>query len=289
MKIGIHGSVWVAGWSEPECREALERTRAAGYDFIEVPLLDPDTVDAAMTARLLGEVGLEATTSLGLNLAADVSSDDPEIVSRGEELLDRALAVSKEIGASHMTGILYGALNKHPAPLTDAGRRNSVTAVRRLVDKAREAGVALGLEAVNRYESNMLNTAEQVLSYLDEVGADDVSVHLDTYHMNVEESDLRSAVRACGDRLGYVHVGENNRGFLGSGSIDFPGLFRELVQIGYDGPLAFESFSSAVVSEDFTAALAIWRDFWQDGGPIAEHARRFIDEQLEAARAATGA
>jgi hypothetical protein len=83
---------------------------------------------------------------------------------------------------------------------------------------------------------------------------------------------------------GYVHVGESHRGYLGSGSIDFNKLFRALAGIGYSGPIAFESFSSTVVSPEFCAALGVWRDMWADGHALAAHARAFIEDQLVAAR-----
>lgn len=81
----------------------------------------------------------------------------------------------------------------------------------------------------------------------------------------------------------YVHVGEAHRGYLGSGSVDFEGLFRALVASGYAGPITFESFSSAVVSKDLSNALCVWRNLWEDGDDLAAHARQFIDGHLRAA------
>ena len=109
-------------------------------------------------------------------------------------------------------------------------------------------GVTLGLEICNRYETNVVNTARDCLRLADDIGADNVVIHLDTYHMNIEENDFVTPVRDCGDRLGYVHIGENHRGYLGSGHIDFAAFFGALAEIDYRGPLTFESFSSAVVA-----------------------------------------
>jgi D-psicose/D-tagatose/L-ribulose 3-epimerase len=101
--------------------------------------------------------------------------------------------------------------------------------------------------------------------------------------MNIEERDPAEAVRLCGERLGYVHLGESHRGYLGTGTVDFPGFFRALARAGYEGPLTFESFSTAVISERFASALAIWRDPWQDGRDLALHAREFVERQLSEA------
>jgi D-psicose/D-tagatose/L-ribulose 3-epimerase len=110
-----------------------------------------------------------------------------------------------------------------------------------------------------------------------------VTIHLDTYHMNIEEDDLVRPVYEVGDRLGYVHIGENHRGYLGSGHLDFGAFFHALADVGYPGPITFESFSSAVVSAGLSNDLAVWRNLWDDGDDLARHARAFIDGQLAAA------
>lgn len=281
--IGIHALVWTQGWSEDDCRRAVALTKETGYDLIEIPLLDPSDVDAEMTRRVLDEAGLAASCSLGLSFDADISSADRAVAARGEDLLERAIEVTSGIGSSFLGGVVHSAMGKYLAPATEQGRRNCVDALRRLATRAARAGVTIGVEAVNRYESNLVNTAAQALALIDEVGAPNVVAHLDTYHMNIEEANLADPVRACGDRLGYVHIGESHRGYLGTGTVAFAELFSALAEIGYDGPVAFESFSTAVISERFATALAVWRDPWQDGRDLAAHARRFIDDQLRAA------
>lgn len=281
--LGIHALVWTQGWSEDECRRAVALTKESGYDLIEIPLLDPSQVDASTTRDVLEEAVLGASCSLGLGFDTDVSSADPAVSARGEELLAAAVDVTSAIGASFLGGVLHSAMGKYLSPPTQAGRRNCVEALKRLAARAERADVTLGIEAVNRYESNLVNAAEQALELADEIGAGNVVVHLDTYHMNIEEPNLADPIRLCGSRLGYVHIGESHRGYLGTGTVDFAQLFAALAEIGYDGPLTFESFSSTVISEGFASALAVWRDPWHDGRDLAAHARRFISDQLRAA------
>jgi D-psicose/D-tagatose/L-ribulose 3-epimerase len=167
---------------------------------------------------------------------------------------------------------------------TARGRRNSVDVIRRLAERAAASDITLGLEFVNRYETNLLNTAAQTVAYIGEVGAPNVVVHLDSYHMNIEEANFRDPVFDCGDRLGYVHIGENHRGYLGQGHVNFPELFAALGEVGYDGVITFESFSSAVVDEDLSKILRIWRNMWTDGMDLAKQARTYIGEQIAATR-----
>ncbi|HEX2053960.1 MAG TPA: sugar phosphate isomerase/epimerase family protein [Actinomycetota bacterium] len=282
-RLGLHAMVWVGGWSPEECRYAAAKTAEAGYGLIEIPALEPESMDAGETRKALEEHGLQAACSLGLTLETDVSSADPATVRRGEERLASALEFASSVGATHLTGVLYGALTKYPAPAAEKNRANSVSAIRRLADAARPAGVEVCLEAVNRYETNLMNTAEEAMAFLEEVGSDNVYVHLDTYHMNIEERSMRDAVLRCGDRLGYLHVGESHRGYLGTGSVNFDDLFAVVAETGYDGPIAFESFSSAVVSPLLSNTLAVWRNLWDDGMDLAVSARKFVEEGLGSA------
>ena len=278
--IGVHGLVWAGGWSELEARSAIEKAKASGYDLIEILFMDPDSIDVAMTRKLLDEYDLKAGASLGLSVDTDVSSEDDLAVAAGRKVLAKAARIGGELGLVYLGGVVYGALNKYRAPVTERGRANSVAAVAELCDTAAAAGIPVGLEVVNRYESNLLNTAAQAMEYIAEVGSSNLYVHLDTYHMNIEESGMLEPVLTCGDRLGYVHIGESHRGYLGSGNVDFGSLFRGLRAIDYTGPITFESFSSTVVDPNLSYTLAIWRNLWDDNVDLAGQARSFIDAQL---------
>ncbi|CAB5700146.1 D-tagatose 3-epimerase [Delftia tsuruhatensis] len=283
--LGIHALVWAGDLSPQSTRHVIASTRQAGYDLVELSLHGPRLMDLALTRDLLQEHGLGVGCSRGLTFEADVSSEDPAVVARGIALLQEGIDITARIGGHYFGGILYGAMAKYGHPCTPQGRRNAVEALRRVAGFAGERGVTLGLEVVNRYESNLLNTAAQALEFIDDAGQPNVCVHLDTYHMNIEEADLAAPVLACGGRLGYVHIGENHRGYLGAGHIDFPQFFGALARIGYQGPVTFESFSSAIVNEQLSNALGIWRNLWDDGMDLAVHAHGFMADALRKARA----
>ena len=118
-----------------------------------------------------------------------------------------------------------------------------------MAERAAKSNIVLGLEVVNRYKSNVLNTASQAVEMCKRMGAPNVKAHLDVYHMNIEESDIRQAIVETGDYLGYFHTGNSHRGYMGSGSIDLAGVFRALVTSGYQGPITLKSFSSRVVGQ----------------------------------------
>lgn len=282
MLIGCHGLVWTGRFDAAGIRDATRRTRLAGFDLIEFPLMDPATFDAAVARAALDEQGLAATGSLGLTDATDVSSEDPAVVQAGEDLLNRAVDIAAEIGSAHLCGVLYSALRKYMEPPTPRGLANSREVLGRVSQRASEARVLVSLEVVNRYETNVVNTARQAARYVAEIGGVGLGIHLDSYHMNIEESDMASPVADAGAALSYVHIGESNRGYLGTGTVDFDSLFRALHAAAFDGPVVFESFSSAVVAPDLSRMLGIWRNMWTDGDDLAAHANRFIRDHLHA-------
>ncbi|WP_428375534.1 sugar phosphate isomerase/epimerase family protein [Lichenicoccus sp.] len=285
-KLGLHAFVWTAGWNADDATRAIGRTAELGFDLIEASAMDYAAFDVAATRRALEANRIGITMSFGLTDDMDVSSGDPGRVAHGERHLLDGISLARDVGATHVCGILYSAFRKYDTPPTQDGIAGSVEVVRRVAEKAQASGITLGMEVVNRYESNVLNTARQAVRFCDRVGMPNVKVHLDCYHMNIEEADIAAAITQTGDRLGYFHTGDSHRGYLGSGSIDFGCVFRALVASGYAGPITFESFSSAVVGQPLEGILGIWRTLWDDSRDLAAHAKLFTDAHLHAARQA---
>jgi D-psicose/D-tagatose/L-ribulose 3-epimerase len=276
-RLGIHSFVWTGGQTQDGLEMALERSAACGYRTIEFAYLRPEKFDLDRLARKAQSLDIEIGVTMGLPRDADISSQDEAVVRRGEELLANAVKAVRDIGGNKLGGILYSAHTKYNSLPTEQGWKNSVTAIAKTAEIARNAGVDLVLEVVNRFETNLLNTTAQGLKFIEETGSDHVLLHLDTFHMNIEEANPAAAIRLAGDKLGYFHIGESNRGHLGDGVIDFDLIFDALLDINYQRDIVFESFSSAVVDEGLSLACAIWRDTWTDNQPLAEHAKQFIE------------
>lgn len=284
MQIGCHGLVW-SGSVDPQGLEyAVTKTIEHGYDLLELPLLDPFSFDIEAAREILDSNPIAISASLGQSADTDPTSEDPAVVQAGEKKLLRALDVLSALGAKHFVGVLYAELRKYLEPASARSRDNAVGVIRNVADRAEELGITLGLEVVNRYESNLFNTGRGALRFLDEIDRNNVGIHLDTYHMNIEESDMASPVEACAERLVYVHIGESHRGYLGSGTVDFGTFFKALHRVAYDGPVTFETFSTAVVHPDLSRMLAVWRNLWDDPDDLAAHANAFMRGHLRAAQ-----
>jgi len=276
-RLGVHAFVWTGGSGVQEFESAMEKSHRLGYRLIEFPRLDPKKFDIAWLARRLQDFELSVAVTMGLPPFADISSEDPVAIEQGERILEAAVAIARDLGGKKLGGILFSAHRKYDALPTRKGWDNSVAVLTRVAEKAKSAGVTINLEVVNRFESNLLNTAAQGLAFIRDAGTDNIYLHLDTFHMNIEEADPAQAILLAGDRLGYFHVGESHRGYLGSGTIDFPKIFDALVAAGYRDDITFESFSSAVVDKDLSIICGIWRNTWEDNIALAAHAKDFIE------------
>ena len=283
-KLGVHAFVWEHGWSREQATRAINRTAEAGFDFIEASSTDPSAFDRAHTVKALEAAGIGVAFSFGLGFESDISSCDPEKEKRGKALLLEQIGLCRDCGGKSIAGILYSGFGKYYTQPTAGGIRRSCDILREVAEEAAKSDIMLGLEVVNRYETNILNTAAQGVEMCKRIGAPNVKVHLDVYHMNIEESDMPAAIVDAGPYIGYFHTGDSHRGYLGSGSIDLQGAFRALVRAKYAGPITFESFSSRVVGQPLEGILGIWRNLWEDGFDLATHALMYTKAQLKAAQ-----
>jgi D-psicose/D-tagatose/L-ribulose 3-epimerase len=283
-RLGIHSFVWTGGQTQEGLEKALERSAAHGYRAIEFAYLQPEKFDLDRLSQKAQSLDVEIGVTMGLPLSADVSSEDGSVVRKGTALLADAVKAVRDIGGTKLGGILYSAHTKYNTLPTKRGWKNSVAAIAETAEVAKAAGVDLVLEIVNRFETNLLNTTAQGLAFVEETGSDHVRLQLDTFHMNIEEANPAAAIRLAGDRIGYFHIGESNRGYLGDGTIDFDPIFDALVELDYQRDIVFESFSGAIVDEALSLACGIWRDTWTDNEPLAAHAKTFIEMKDAEAR-----
>ncbi|MEY4761218.1 MAG: hypothetical protein RLZZ200_1074 [Pseudomonadota bacterium] len=289
MGISAHTFIWNDGQTVASLDDALAGARKAGFRVLELPGFDRKVVDPDRVARRAAELGVTLLASAGLPPECDVSSDDPATVARGEAYLNEAVAVARDLGSRQMSGPIFSAHQKFRVLPTLRNWETSVGVLQRVAERAKAAGVALSLELVNRYETNLINTVKQGVQYIRDTGSDNIYLHLDTFHMNMEEDDPAQAIRHAGRHIGYFHVGESNRGYLGVGTIDFAPIFDALVAVGYQGHVGIEAFNAATCGDWLKAICAIWRENWSDCDTYARHALRFVEGQWEDARRRAGA
>ena len=276
MKLGIHAMAWTAHWSD-DSLPLVDRVAALGLDFIEIPLMDVDDVHPGPIRKRLDGAGIDVVTSTVLSETTDISSTAPEVRAAGVHYLRRCVDVTAELGASQLSGVIYGMHGKRPS--SRPGEQDwawSAECLAQVAEHAAEQGIALGLEPVNRYESPLVNTCEQAVRLAEMIGAPNMRIHLDTYHMNIEEKSWAEPVMLAGDRLCHLHLCENDRGIPGTGLVAWDELFGALGRMRYDGYAGLESFVD--VSGDMAAGTCVWRDLAPNGDVLVSEGAAFLRE-----------
>lgn len=253
-------------------RAGAERTipAAAAYrmDFIEIALLDTSVVDAAHTRALLDAHGMRAVCSLGLPERNWASVNPDGAVAHLIDAIDK----TAEMGAEALSGVTYGGIGERTGvPPTAAEYDNIARALDGAAKHARAKGIAFGIEPVNRYENHLINTGAQAAWMIEKVGADNIFIHLDTYHMNIEEKGVANGILDAREHLRYIHLSESDRGTPGEGCCDWDEIYATLAAIGFRGGLAMESFIN--MPPEVAYGLAVWR-------PVAENFEEVMDRGL---------
>lgn len=227
-------------------RGALDASiRAAGdlgYDGVELHSADPADLDLGAIRQAVRQSGVGiAAFGTGMATLRDgiaLTHDDEAIRAAAIARLGAFIDLGAEFGGVVILGLIKGLLRN--AASADAFHARLEQALSRLLPQAERRGVTLVLEAQNRYEGDVFNTAAETLAYVGRFGSDRLKVHLDTFHMNIEEVDLPAVLRETGAALGHLHVADSNRRYPGAGHIDFPALVAPLREIGYRGALSLE-------------------------------------------------
>lgn len=265
---GVHACMWTMKWERDGAELGVRSAAGYNVDFVEIPLLDPSIVDTVHTRKLLEKYELNAVCSLGLPEGRWPSSNPEGAIS----FLKIALEKSKEMGAEALTGVTFGGIGERTGfPPTKAEIDNVAYAVDVIGKYAKSLGLLFGIEPVNRYETHLLNTGWQARDLIERIGNDNVFIHLDTYHMNIEEKGVANGIIDASKYLKYIHLSESDRGTPGCGTCDWDEIFAGLAAVGFDGGMAMESFIE--LPPEIANGLCVWR-------PVANSNTEVMDEGL---------
>jgi D-psicose/D-tagatose/L-ribulose 3-epimerase len=244
--IGIHFGYWTQNWEVDPLR-FVQKAHHCGFDVLEVRAQKIARMSSVERDRLKGaaaEVGLRLTYSIGMTADMDMLSEDAAVRKNAIYFLGDVCRAMKEMGGTIMAGINYSSWPRRPQPgedkkvLTD----RAVEGVREAIKTAEDCDVLFCIEVVNRFEHFLMNTAAEGIAFVERIGSPNCKVHLDTFHLNIEEDSIGGAIRDAGARLGHFHLGEPNRRPPGRGRMPWPEIFTALRDINYQGALVMEPF-----------------------------------------------
>jgi D-psicose/D-tagatose/L-ribulose 3-epimerase len=279
-RIGINAWVWTSPFTD-ESLGLLAKIKALGFDTVELPLEEPGHLTAKKVREALRATGLHPIVCGAFGPGRDLTSDDPARRRECLAYLRAALRLCEGIGAKVLPGPMYAATGKRrqvPPAQKKIEWERAVAGLRKAGAMAADHGVTLAIEPLNRFETDLVNTSAQALRLVNDVGHQAVGIHLDTFHMNIEEKSIYEAVKTAGRRLAHIHACENDRGTPGSGQVDWKGLARGLKATGYKGDVVIESFTPECKA--IAAATCIWRPLAPSQDDLARGGVAFLRKLL---------
>ena len=259
MRIGASTFIWVSPFSS-RTLDLIDRIQAFGFDLIEICVEDPATIDVMAISAHAKLAGLGVTICGAFGPQRDLSADDQGVRTAGLAYLRRCVDFAFALGSPFVSGPMYSAVGKTRYLEAVERRRQwrfAVTNLREAAKYAADLGVKLAIEPINRFETDLVNTVDQGLELVREVGADNVGLLLDTFHMNIEEKDIPAAILRAAGHIVEVHASANDRGTPGEDHLPWAKIAAALAQAGYEGPLIIEAFTPEI--REIAKAVSIWR------------------------------
>lgn len=266
MRHGIYYAYWEDQW-QAQYSYYIEKVARLGFDILELaasPFPNYNLDDVRKLRRLAANCKIELTMGHGPSAKQNIGAADPEVRKYALAFYTDLFHKMEMLDCHILGGGIYAYWPVDYTKPVDkqADWRRAVEGIKTLAPIARDCGITLCLEVLNRFEGYLLNTAKEGVQFAEQVGEENVAVMLDTFHMNIEEEDIGNAIRTAGKRLGHFHTGECNRMVPGKGRMPWREIGNALREIDYDKAVVMEPFvrMGGKVGED----IKIWREIVDD-------------------------
>ncbi|MET6996950.1 sugar phosphate isomerase/epimerase family protein [Chitinophaga defluvii] len=278
VKTGV--STWL--WTSPFTTDTVAlfpKIKSMGYDVVEIAVEYPELIAGKQVKEALDANGLEAVVCGAFGPTRDLTHEDPAVHETCFTYIRQCLDLCNTWGASFLAGPMYAAVGK--ARMVSAEQRKTewdraVTNLHKACMEAKARGLSLALEPLNRFETDLVNTAADVNRLIRDINHPAAGIMLDGFHMGIEEKNMEEAIVAAGKRLLHVQVSENDRGIPGSGQTQWQSLKQGLERINYQGVVAIESFTPAI--KELAGAVCIWKNLADDQDQFAIEGFHFLQQ-----------
>jgi D-psicose/D-tagatose/L-ribulose 3-epimerase len=276
LTLGLSTFVLASPFSDEDVA-LFRKVRHWGYDHVEVCIENPSVLTAKVVANAAADEGLRVLICGAFGPDRDVSHEQSDRRRGGIDYLRTCIDIAAEVGSPLVSGPMYATTGQ--ARLLEPRERaaqwqRAVASLREVAQYADAANVKLAIEPLNRFETDLINTVEQGLALCQAIGVDNVGLMLDTFHMNIEEKNLPTAIRQAGSKIFNFQASENDRGTPGSGHVDWRGVVDALRDTSYTGGIVVESFLPTV--KEIARAVSLWRPVAPSMDELAEDGARFL-------------
>jgi D-psicose/D-tagatose/L-ribulose 3-epimerase len=281
--IGINTWVWTSPFGDDQAA-LVAHAAQMGFDVFEIAVEDVERFAGEELGSALRTSGLRPVVCGAFGPTRDLTHEDPKFRRESLAYIAAALGLCERWGATLFAGPMYSVVGKHRRVPPEQRRREwdlAVEGLRKAGAMAADHGVTLAIEPLNRFETDLVNTAAQAVGLVDEIGHPNVKIHLDTFHMAIEEHSMLGAITCAGSRLAHFHACENDRGTPGSGLVPWAQVAEGLRAVDYGGDLVIESFTPDC--QAIAAAAAIWRPLASSQDALARDGLTFLRRLMGAA------
>ncbi len=278
MKYGMNLLLWTSDVTE-EHFGILEDLREWGYDGVELPAFDLNDEKFRAVGAKLDELGLDRTAVTVCTADANPVSPDAAIRAAALAHLKKAIDVCAIAGVTHICGPIHSALGE----FTGQGRTEdewnyAKDILAQAADYAQASNITLVVEFLNRFECYFLNCAADTAQFCREVDHPNLKMMYDSFHANIEEKCVATAIRECADQTVHIHISENDRSTPGEGGVNWDATFDTIRETGYDGYLMIEAFGLAL--PELAAATRIWRRMFPSEEHLAKNGLAFMKQRM---------
>jgi D-psicose/D-tagatose/L-ribulose 3-epimerase len=267
---------FIPGWSSAGGHFAIKKTAEYGFDMLEISLPATLDFDAKTTKKQLEQYSILGRCSLNLPANAHIPFYPEQAVTIIKSALDKVA----EMNGDFLGGVLHSAIGTFTKNPCTADEKQIIYQVfTEVAAYAKERNISLGIEPINRYESYVFTEANDVLKMIESIGATNIGLHLDTFHMNIEERNFYDPIIQAGNNLNHLHITESDRGMTGEGNVNWDDLFKALSEINYQGPLVLENFSSEIT--ELIGPTSLWRPSKYNSEELAKGSLLFMKKMVE--------
>ena len=281
MRIGINTFLYTSPFTTDSVK-LFAKFKRWGFDTVEIPIEDPSHIDPAKVKAAAAKAGIAIGSVCACMGPGRDFRGTPEEQKAGMDYCTALIDQAAAMGCPKMIGPVYSVVGKADAVAPEQQKVEWALVVQNLKVLAAHAeakGVTICIEPLNRFETDFLNTCDQGLRLIKAVGSPNVKLHLDTFHMNIEEKNQAAAIRKAGKHLAHFHACGSDRGTPGGDHIAWPAIVKALKAIGYRGDVVIESFTTDV--KVIARAAAIWRKIEPRRDDIAVNGLKFLRKALK--------
>ena len=271
-------STWL--WQSPFSTDSISlfpKIKSMGFDVVEIPVEDPELIDVKKVKQALKDNGLEPTVCGVFGPTKDFTSDDVSLHENCFQYIEKCFEIGSYLEVDFLAGPMYSAVGK--ARMVSEEQRKiewelAVTNLYKVCEMGKGFGQSIALEPLNRFESDLVNTAEDVMRLVSDINHANAKVLLDGFHMTIEEKNIREAINSVGNKLIHVQVSENHRGIPGTGLTPWNDFKLGLKDIDYKGAMVLESFTPEI--KELAGAVCIWKQLAHSQDDFASEGLKFL-------------